>query len=467
MPTTVVWFRRDLRLSDNPALVAAVAAAKDGAAADRRVVGLFCLDPRLTGPAGRPRLAFLHDCLRALDRSIDGRLVVRRGDPATVVPRLAAEVGATAVFAADDFGPYGTERDAAVERALADQGDIALERVGSPYAVAPGLVRTNAGSPYRVFTPFSRAWRAIGWADPVRAPASVPWAGRPDGIDGIEVPDGPTVDAALPTAGEPAAKRTARRFWDAHLDGYDDGRDRPAADATSRLSPHLKFGTIHPRQLLAQLGRSAAHDRFRLELCWREFYADVLFHRPDSAWRSYQPKLRAMAVDDGADADERLAAWAEGRTGFPFVDAGMRQLLAEAWLPNRLRMVVASFLVKDLHLDWTRGAAHFLAHLVDGDLASNQHGWQWTAGTGTDPAPYFRIFNPVTQGERYDPGGAYVRRWVPELAAVADRYVHHPWDDPAGPPPGYPAPIVDHAEERDEALRRYAALPDGPGADDD
>jgi deoxyribodipyrimidine photo-lyase len=322
--------------------------------------------------------------------------------------------------------------------------------------VDPGTVlKAAADEPYKVFTPYYRAWSARGWPAPVRAPAGVGWL---DGVASDGIPVDPQTGAALPEAGEEAAKRTARRFWDRHLDGYADARDRPDLDATSRLSPHLKYGTIHPRQLLAKLGRSGAHERFRAELAWREFYADVLWHRPDTAHRAFDERMRAMEVDEGPSTDERFDAWAAGRTGYPIVDAGMRQLAAEAWMHNRVRMVVASFLVKDLHLDWQRGARLFLARLVDGDLASNHHGWQWTAGTGTDAAPYFRIFNPVAQGERFDPGGAYVRRWVPELRDVPDRWVHRPWATPGGPPPGYPPPIVDHAEEREEALRRYDRL---------
>ena len=265
------------------------------------------------------------------------------------------------------------------------------------------------------------------------------------------------MDASLPEPGEAAAQRAARRFWDTHLDRYDEQRNDPGADATSRLSPYLKWGCLHPRQLLSKLGTTAAERTFRTELCWREFYADVLHHRPETARRAFAPRMAGIEVD-GRGTSPRFDAWRDGRTGYPIVDAGMRQLVAEGWMHNRVRMLVASFLVKDLHLDWTRGARHFMEHLVDGDLASNQHGWQWVAGTGTDAAPYFRIFNPVTQGERFDPRGTYVRRWVPELATVTDRFVHHPWDDPDGPPAGYPAPMLDHAEEREEALRRYAVV---------
>jgi deoxyribodipyrimidine photo-lyase len=224
------------------------------------------------------------------------------------------------------------------------------------------------------------------------------------------------------------------------------------------LSPYLKWGCLHPRQLLAGLGRSKAENVFRTELSWREFYADVLHHDPESARRAWSPAMRSMRVDSGRLADERFDAWAEGMTGYPLVDAGMRQLLREGWMHNRVRMVTASFLVKDLHLDWTRGARHFMRHLVDGDLASNQHGWQWVAGTGTDPSPYVRVFNPVTQSRRFDPEGAYIRRYVDELAGFDARTIHEPWTVLDGPASGYPPPIVDHATEREEALRRFAEL---------
>jgi deoxyribodipyrimidine photo-lyase len=308
-----------------------------------------------------------------------------------------------------------------------------------------------------VFTPFSGAWAAHGWPAPIAAPRSVRWAkvaGRPG--DGI--PAAPPVEARLPEPGEEAAKRAARRFWAGRLPAYADARDRPGVDATSRLSPYLKWGCLHPRQLLSRLGRNRAHTAFRTELCWREFYADVLWHRPDAVNQAYLPGMRPMEVDAGPGTDALFEAWAAGRTGYPIVDAGMRQLLAEGWMHNRARMIVASFLVKDLHLDWTRGARWFMDHLVDGELASNQHGWQWVAGTGTDAVPYFRVFNPTTQGERYDPTGDYVRRYVPELRDVKGKAIHQPWNLPGGRPPGYPARIVDHAEEREEALRRYEAV---------
>ena len=223
------------------------------------------------------------------------------------------------------------------------------------------------------------------------------------------------------------------------------------------MSVHLKYGTLHPRTLLADLAQQSGEgaETMRSELAWRDFYADVLWHRPDSARENYDTRFDRMPWDSGPAADEHFAAWAEGRTGFPIVDAGMRQLRETAWVHNRVRMIVASFLVKDLHLPWWWGARHFMQLLVDGDLASNQHGWQWTAGSGTDASPYFRVFNPVTQGEKFDPDGEYVRKFVRELRSVPGKAVHQPWALPDGPPNGYPRPIVDHAEERRAALARY------------
>jgi deoxyribodipyrimidine photo-lyase len=236
----------------------------------------------------------------------------------------------------------------------------------------------------------------------------------------------------------------------------------PGIDGTSHLSADLRWGVLHPAQLLAELGdgygAGTGDDRgastYRNELAWREFYADVLWHRPQTAREYYRPELQGMGYDDGPDTADLVAAWEQGRTGFPIVDAGMRQLLGQGWMHNRVRMIVASFLVKDLHIEWQHGARHFMRHLVDADLASNQHGWQWTAGTGTDPAPYFRVFNPVTQGRKFDPDGEYVRRWVPELRGVAGPGVHEPWLL-ADPPQKYPKPIVEHAAERKVALERY------------
>jgi deoxyribodipyrimidine photo-lyase len=452
---SVLWFRRDLRLGDHPALLAA--------ASDGPVTALFAFDRALWGPAGDARRAYLLRSLRALDADLrvrGGALRLAHGDPAVEVPRVAAEAGAHEVHVSADFGPYGQARDAAVEAALAADGR-ALVRTGSPYAVAPGRVLKGDGTPYRVYTPYQRAWVAHGWRAPARSEdADVAWASAPAEQRWPGEPELGSLD--LPPAGEQAA--LAR--WDAFrsaggLAAYAERRDRPDLAGTSALSAALRWGEVHPRTLLAELDGSRGAEVFGKELAWREFYADVLFHAPASARAALRPEMAAIAVDSGPAADERFEAWCAGRTGYPFVDAGMRQLLAEGWMHNRVRMVVASFLVKDLHLDWTRGARWFMARLRDGDLASNQQGWQWAAGTGTDAAPYFRVFNPVTQGLRFDPEGAYVRRYVPELAGLAGALAHEPWQAPGGPPEAYPARLVDHAAERDEALARYQAVKGG------
>jgi deoxyribodipyrimidine photo-lyase len=455
--TAVVWFRRDLRVADQPTFLAAAGRAKRGLA-------LFVLDPALLEPSGAARRTFLYGCLRALDESLGGRLLVVRGDPTEVVPRVAEAVGARSVHVAADFGPYGRERDAGVEKAL-EEHDVELVRSGSPYAVPPGRVTKADGDPYKVFTPFSREWAKHGWDAPADTDAStVDWMDPKDkkgGPRAVKVPDDESVGAELPEAGETAARELWEAFVDEHLTDYDDLRDRPDRPGTSRMSVHLKYGTVHPRTLLADAtGNGAGATSYRNELCFRDFYAQVLWFFPRSARENFDPKFEKITYDTGKRAQERFAAWQEGRTGFPAIDAAMRQLASQAWMHNRMRMAVASFLVKDLHLPWWWGARHFMNLLVDGDLASNQHGWQWAAGSGTDAAPYFRVFNPTTQGERFDPQGTYVRTFVPELADVDGldgKKVHQPakLDEP---PSTYPAPIVDHKAERQEALNRFNAI---------
>src|SRR4051794_19357229 len=452
--TAIVWFRRDLRVHDQPIFEAAAARA-------RRALAVFVLDEKLLGPSGVARRTFLLRSLRDLDASLGGRLLVVRGDPAEAIPELAGAVGARSVHVAADVGPYGRERDEAVEKALGER-DVDLVRTGSPYAVAPGKITKSDGEPYRVYTPFSREWAKRDKGAPADTDAStVDWMDPSESGGGpraVRIPDDERVDAELPTAGERAAHEHWEAFVDQHLADYDEMRDRPHKPATSRMSVYLKYGVIHPRTLLAGIGRtSKGATSYRNELCFRDFYAAVLWFYPRSARENFDPTFDRMPYDTGPEAEEKFRAWQEGRTGFPAIDAAMRQLRGEAWMHNRMRMAVASFLVKDLHLPWWWGARHFLQLLVDGDLPSNQHGWQWAAGTGTDAAPYFRVFNPVTQGERFDPQGDYVRRWVPELAGIEGKKVHQPWTL-AEPPSDYPAPIVDHKAERQEALARFNAL---------
>jgi deoxyribodipyrimidine photo-lyase len=455
----IVWFRRDLRICDNPALSAALTSYE-------RVVCLFVWDPTLLASAGQARLRFLSGCLSSLDGHLgsgtDKGLVQLFGEPEVVVPDLTRTVGAQAVYVSADFGPYGSRRDAAVEKALA-KGSVRLLRVGSPYAVPPGELSSSSGTPFQVYTPFWKAWRARGWEQPLPAP-SEQLLGRVtrSGVnDDVRVPKVAPCASPLPPPGEEAGHDRLDAFMTGPACNYKEQRDLPGAEGTSRLSAYLRFGCVHPRQVLNRLDPTCRGEQvYEKELCWREFYADVLWHRPDASKQPYRSEWSRLEVDRGPRADDHFEAWAHGQTGFPIVDAGMRQLKSEGWMHNRVRMITASFLVKDLHLDWRLGASWFMEHLVDADLASNQLGWQWVAGSGTDAAPYFRVFNPALQGEKFDPQGTYIRRHVPELAAVGDKHIHRP-HELAGSllaPSDYPLPIVDHHAERDEALARYSRM---------
>ena len=442
----MLWFRRDLRLRDLPTM---------SAAGNAEVLACFVLDPRLESSSGPRRLQFLGDSLREIDAALGGRLLITRGRPVDVIPTICRTLGAGAVHISADFSPLGVRRDRAVAAALEPLG-AELVATGSPYLVSPGRVTKDDGSPYKVFTPFFRRWREVGWRAPAKSdPAAHPWI-DPTGIAGLprraDAPD-PGVTLDLP-AGESAARERWAEFLADGVSGYADERNRPDRAGTSRMSAHLKFGTIHPRTIAADLNvRDEGGAAYLRELAFRDFYAAVLHEWPDSAWRNWNSDFDDIEVDTDERARGSFEAWKKGRTGFPIVDAGMRQLAESGFMHNRVRMIAASFLVKDLHLPWQWGARWFLEQLVDADIASNQHGWQWCAGTGTDAAPYFRVFNPTAQGEKFDPSGDYVRRWVPELAGVAD--VHRL---KSGRPPGYPEPIVDHAAERTEALRRYGLI---------
>lgn len=436
---TILWFRRDLRLIDHPALAAALA--------DGPVLPLYVIDPFFERTSARRRavLARMLDGLRA---ATGGALVIRIGDPVEVVAHLAAEIGATRVHVTRDHTPYGHRRDAAVAERLRADGRR-LIGTGSNLLVEPGTVLKDDGTPYAVFTPFRRRWREhLGGAPLIDAPSDPDWVhGIGGGADGTGT--WPWGDAAGELPADTVAVDTDtsaalvrwRRFVATGLDRYADRRNDPADAGTSMMSTALRFGLVHPARLLADLDPSdEQHQVFESELGWRDFYADVLRRRPDSAWSNLDRRLDGIAVDTDAAARDRFDRWRAGTTGFEIVDAGMRQLLATGWMHNRVRMITASFLVKDLHLPWQWGARHFMDLLVDGDVASNNHGWQWAAGTGTDAAPYFRVFNPVAQAERWDPAGEYRARWIPELGTA-----------------GYPAPMVDHGAERAEALRRYEA----------
>ncbi len=467
MPASVWWVRRDLRLRDNPALAHAIAHGPD-------VVPVFILDERLLASrsAGARRNAFLLGGLAQLDRDLrarGSRLIVRRGLPEVELARLCAEVQATTIVAQQDCSPFAQRRDQAVMRALS------LVLVDGVAALPIGSVRKADGNPYTVFTPYSHRRQAL-WQERIPAPLAAPQRiDTPAGLASCPLPD-LLPDSSLNdfVPGEPEAWRRLRAFTNVGgaIHAYAEQRNRPDLNGTSRLSPYLRFGMLSAQEavLAALAARDAAANEGQLdgattwlnELIWRDFFIDVLHAFPRVAHAAFRPQYDAIAWHNDPD---QFDAWTAGRTGYPFVDAAMRQLAATGWMHNRARMVVASFLVKDLLIDWRWGARWFMQQLIDGDPAANNGGWQWSAGTGTDAAPYFRIFNPVTQGAKLDPCGDYIRRWIPELRRVPDAAIHTPWKmSPAqGAQAGcvlgrdYPSPIVDHAWARRRTLDAYQA----------
>lgn len=441
--TSIFWFRRDLRINDNPALLAAIAESDE-------IIPVFILDPSQLERLGEKGKSYLAQSLQLLDESLDKKLHVIAGDSLEVLKVLLKKYGATSVHIAAAYEPQDAKRDVEIETA-----GVKLVRTGSAYAVAPGRVRKPSDdTPYRVYTPFYKAWSLHGWRKPADKPKSINVI-KP-GSDARAFPDWkvpPGVKMTPP--GEEAALERFKLFQKNGLNNYDQARNLAGIDGTSKMSAHLTWGEIHPRTLLAPLGESKAHDVFRKEIAWREFYADVLFHNPHTETDYYAPQFASMRYDKPG---EKFKAWCEGKTGYPFVDAAMRQLLTEGWMHNRTRMVVASFLVKDLHLEWQLGERFFREHLVDYDVASNAHGWQWTAGCGTDASPYYRIFNPIEQGKRFDENGDYVRKYVPELAHIKGIEVQEPWETPDGYAKGYVKQIVDHKVERSESLARLEEI---------
>lgn len=438
----IFWFRRDLRLSDNPALLAALDDADE-------VIPLFILDDEISESAGPHRRAYLSASLYALNETLDGNLFVINGKPVDVIKDLMQRYKVNSVHSAFPFAPYGEARDQELKAA-----GIELQQLGSGYAVAPGRVRKDDGTNYRVYTPFYRAWLAHGWRAPVAAPKNPNWVSPKKGDQ--QLPQWETPDGVMnQEAGEKAALTRFKTFLKKAADDYGDARNIPGIEGTSRLSPHLRWGEIHPRTILAALGQSKGHEVYRKEIAWREFYADVLHHNPHTSRDYYDPKYKKMRYEKPG---KNFEAWASGKTGYPFVDAAMRQLVKEGWMHNRTRMVVASFLVKDLHIEWQHGANFFMKYLIDNDVASNSHGWQWTAGCGTDASPYYRVFNPIEQGKRFDPEGIYIKKYIPELAHLKGEEVHEPWDSDLGYKHGYPKPIVNHAAERLESLARLEEI---------
>ncbi len=462
MSTALLWFRRDLRLHDHPALQAARTGAD-------RLICVFCFDDGLLGGrhASGPRTQFLLECLDELDaglRARGSRLFVRRGDPARELATVAGEAGATSLHLSADVGPFARRRQREVKRALEAAG---VEVVAHPGLFAvDGLepIRTGAGGPYTVFTPFYNAWLAQPRREVLDAPGALPEPG--DGAAAGRLPTlaslGLRAELSDPMPGGEAAGREAlRRFLAGPVEDYAAGRDTLTGDAVSRLSPYLHFGCLSAREVEDRLGGGDGPHAYRRQLGWRDFYAHVLGHFPANATAEFQPRYRGMRW---SHARAHFAAWCQGETGFPAVDAAMRQLRREGWIHNRGRLIVGSFLTKDLGIDWRWGERWFMRYLLDGDEASNNGNWQWIASVGVDPAPAFRrIFNPARQQQRFDPDGAYVRRYVPELAAVPDAYLTEPWRMPddiqeqCGCRIGrdYPKPIVDHAQARREAIERY------------
>jgi deoxyribodipyrimidine photo-lyase len=463
----IAWLRRDLRLHDSAALsIAATTAA--------RAWPVFVADPALLARhAGAPgRAAWFGATLRALDaRLAEGGsgVTVLVGPPEDVLPRFAARVGADVVIAARDPEPAAGARDARVARA------VELRLVDDQHLVPADALRTGDGRPYTVFTPFRRALEAWLAAHPsALAEMPVPMAQlapRPAEDEGPARFPAPEPSVPLPEAGERAARRRLDAFRAGPLARYAGDRDRPDVAGTSGLSVHLRTGAIGVRAawragIEARDRADAASDRAAArgadawlgELAWREFFGSLLAAFPESGERAMRDELDGIAWEEGPAADELLAAWRDGMTGIPMVDAGMRELAATGQLHNRLRLVTASYLVKHLGIDWRRGETVFMERLLDGDLAQNAGNWQWVAGTGADAAPSFRVFNPIRQGQRFDPDGAYVRRWVPALDALPPEHVHEPWRAPAAERPAdYPPPIADLAEGRARALARYAA----------
>lgn len=459
---TLLWFRRDLRLFDNTALLEAAA---DGG----RLFAVFIFDKTILDalPEDDARLPFIHHAVADIKSALQskgGDLLVVHGEAGQAIPALAAQLGCQRVFANRDYEPYARQRDERVATALAQQG-AELVLCKDQVLFECSQVLTGQGKPYTVFTPYMRAWRKAfhpQMAAPLGDPAKTNWQPAPAAF--AKLPTlaelGFTGSSITPAAkpGREAGLQLLQRFA-RKLPHYKTLRDFPGQAGVSGLSVHLRFGTVSVREAvsLALTQQNEGTDCWLNELIWREFYQQLLWHFPNAATESFKPEYRTLQFP-GEDA--WFEAWCEGRTGYPIVDAAMRQLNQTGYMHNRLRMIVASFLVKDLLIDWRRGEAYFAAKLMDFDLAANNGGWQWAASTGCDAQPYFRIFNPVTQSEKFDPDGTFIRRYLPELEALDNKSIHAPWlakQLPLGFVLGqhYPKPIVDHATQRQMALALF------------
>ena len=474
MTTAIIWFRRDLRLADNPALLAALAAADT-------VIPVYIhpLSQDSPWPMGSASRWWLHHSLKSLDsslRSLGSGLLIRRGEPLEVLRDLIAATGADWIYWNRLYEPSEIARDTRLKQALREDG-LAVETCNSRLLYEPWEIKRTGGEPYRVFTPFWKSMQALGLRRPPEpAPRAMP--PLPEGLQGESLDQLQLLPRiswdkgfyAFWPVGESAAHARLDEFSDTSLACYKTGRDHPGQAGTSRLSPHLHFGEISPRQIVDSLlrdlefGLGAAGESYLREIAWREFAAHLLFHCPGTAEQPLD--RRFLRFPWRTEYAEDLSHWHRGETGFPVVDAGMRELWHTGWMHNRVRMIVASLLTKNLLIPWQEGAKWFWDTLVDADLASNTMGWQWTAGCGADAAPYFRIFNPTLQGERFDPEGDYVRRWVPELSTLPARIIHKPWEAGASVLAGfdvtlgkdYPYPRVDLRASRERALAAFGAI---------
>ncbi|MDA4846235.1 cryptochrome/photolyase family protein [Hoeflea poritis] len=462
----IVWFRQDLRLNDNPALIRA---AETG-----RILPVYILDDETAGPhrMGGASRWWLHHSLASLDKALGGGLQFFRGPADEVIDRLVERHAVSGVYWNRCYEPWRIQRDSAIKKVLTEKG-VPVHSENGSLLWEPWQVLKGDGTPYRVFTPFFR--KGCLQAAPPRRPLGAPPAFETVAdahsltLEGLDLLPQIRWDRKLSphwAAGEEGARERLRRFLDEGLDGYKEGRDFPARSNVSRLSPYLHFGEISPNQVWHSASAGPDNpdrDHFRSELGWREFSYSLLYHFPDLPDTNLQPSFSAFPWIEDIDA---LKAWQRGVTGIPIVDAGMRELWETGYMHNRVRMIVGSFLVKNLLQHWHSGERWFYDCLVDADLANNSAGWQWIAGCGADAAPYFRIFNPVTQGQKFDPGGAYTRRFVPELAALPDKFLFSPWEAPqpvlheAGIRLGkdYPAPIVDLKTSRERALTAFQSM---------
>lgn len=478
---TLIWFRDDLRVDDNPALLAA---CETGAP----LVCFFCFDETLPRTLGGASRWWLHHSLARLSEDLAARgskLHILRGDAAVLVSELVRETGAKAIVWNRRYSAGAIDQDAQLKAQLSEAG-LDVRSFNAHLLYEPWTLKTGSGGPYRVFTPFSRAARASGLpVRPVAAPTTLAnFEGHVSGLALVDLdllPTNPDWSEGFDgrwTPGTHGARNRLSRFLDESIDGYPDDRNIPGMDGTSGLSPHLRFGEISPREVwhaaeVAQANRDSVF-KFHQELLWREFSYHLLFHYPGLHEANHQPKFDAFPwvnVTDGK-GKEHLRAWQKGLTGYPIVDAGMRELWTTGWMHNRVRMVVGSFLVKHLLIDWRQGEDWFWDTLVDADPASNAASWQWVAGSGADAAPYFRVFNPVLQGEKFDGDGVYTRHWVPELADMPKKFLHKPWDAPANVlrdakvclGETYPYPIVDHKQARDRALAAFKSVSEAVSA---